>query len=247
MLGQARAGGPRSKLHVLVVEALERQILSGALGVGERLPAEKDLAVQYGVSTRSVREALQILETKGLVRRRHGERATVARDDVAEFLGSLGQTVRQLFANNPGYIVQLMEVRRIIESDVVQALASGRCAISSEVEAALAAMRRAADDGDSRAFTDADAAFHLGLVRSLGNEILNVIYDNLFSILVDVIRISSRVPAKSLDDGFAEHAEIHRLIAARDEAGAQAALTAQIDNSLSYLKRALDAAAARRA
>jgi DNA-binding FadR family transcriptional regulator len=233
----------RGKLHMLVLAALEDDILSGRLKVGDRLPSEADIGRTHGVSTRSVREALQILETKGLIRRRHGERAMVARDDVGEFLDSLGRTVRQLFANNSDYLVQLMDVRRIIESEVVTRLAAGERPIADEVGAALTAMRRAADAGDTGAFTDADADFHLGLVKSLGNEILNVVYDNLFSIIVDVIRVSSRVPGKTLDDGYREHAEIHRLIVAGDAATALAALRTQIDNSSRYLRIALDRAA----
>jgi DNA-binding FadR family transcriptional regulator len=233
----------RGKLHMLVLAALEDDILSGRLKVGDRLPSEADIGRTHGVSTRSVREALQILETKGLIRRRHGERAMVARDDVGEFLDSLGRTVRQLFAHNSDYLVQLMDVRRIIESEVVTRLASGERPIADEVGAALTAMRRAADAGDTGAFTDADADFHLGLVKSLGNEILNVVYDNLFSIIVDVIRVSSRVPGKTLDDGYREHAEIHRLIVAGDAATALAAIRTQIDNSSRYLRIALDRAA----
>lgn len=238
-----RLASERGKLHMLVLEALEADILSGKLQVGDRLPSEADIGRAHGVSTRSVREALQILETKGLIRRRHGERAMVARDDVGEFLDSLGRTVRQLFANNSASLVQLMDVRRIIESEVVTRLANRTMPLSPEVDAALAAMRRAADLGDAAKFTDADADFHLGLVKSLGNEILNVVYDNLFSIIVDVIRVSSRVPGKTLEDGYTEHAEIHRRIVMGDAVGALAALRMQIDNSASYLRVALDRAA----
>lgn len=238
-----RRAADRSKLHVPVVEAFERQILSGQLSIGDRLPAEAEMARLYNVSTRSVREALQILETKGLVRRRHGERALVVRDDVGEFLGSLAVTVKQLFANNSNYLVQLMDVRRIIETEVVTRLSSEDLPIAPEVDSALADMRAAADAGDISRFTDSDAAFHLGLVRSVGNEILNVVYDNLFSIIIDVIRVTSRVPDKSLDAGYAEHEEIHRLIVTRQPDAARAAIRRQIDNSSSYLKVALDNAA----
>lgn len=242
-LAERRTAADRGKLHVPVVEAFEKQILSGQLKVGDRLPAEAEMARLYSVSTRSVREALQILETKGLVRRKHGERALVVRDDVGEFLGSLATTVKQLFANNSDYLVQLMDVRRIIETEVVTRLSSEDLPIAPEVGIALAEMRAAADAGDIARFTDSDAAFHLGLVRSVGNEILNVVYDNLFSIIIDVIRVTSRVPNKSLEDGYAEHEEIHRLILTRQAEVARAAIRKQIDHSASYLKVALDNAA----
>lgn len=240
-----RTSSDRGKLHVSVADALEHQILSAQLKVGDRLPAEAQLARTYSVSTRSVREALQVLETKGLVRRKHGERAMVVRDDVGEFLGSLAATVKTLFANNSTYLVQLMDVRSIIETDIVGRLSTEGHTILPEVKQALAQMRAAADAGDISRFTDSDAAFHLGLVRSAGNEILNVVYDNLFSIIIDVIRVTSRVPDKSLDAGYAEHEEIYQLIVTGKPEAAKAAIRRQIDNSSSYLKVALDNAALR--
>lgn len=232
----------RNKLHVPVVDAFEADILSGVLKVGDRIPAEGEIARLFNVSTRSVREAIQVLETKGLVRRKHGERAMVVRDDVGEFLGTLAITVKQLFSHQSDYLVQLMDVRRIIEIEIVGRLTSGEGAINEEVEQALKAMRQAADDGDFSKFTDCDAAFHLGLVRSVGNEILNVFYDNLFGLIIEVIRVSSRVPNKSLDAAYEEHLEIYRLIRDGDGEGAKAAMRKQIDNSASYLKVALDEA-----
>lgn len=237
-----RRGVERDKLHVAIVQALEAQMLSGALKVGERLPSEAGIARTHNVSTRSVREALQILETKGLVRRHHGERAMVVRDDVNEFLGSLAVTVKQLFTDRPEYLVQLMEVRRIIESEVVLRL-SGDGRSIPDAEIALAQMTAAASAGDRPGFTDSDANFHLALVRGMRNEILNVLYDNLFSIIVDIIRVSSRVPRKSLPEGYAEHEEIYRLILARDGKGAVAAIRNQIDHSLNNLRIILDNAA----
>jgi DNA-binding FadR family transcriptional regulator len=162
------------------------------------------------------------------------------RDDVGEFLGSLATTVKQLFANNSDYLVQLMDVRRIIETEVVTRLSSEDLVMTPEVDEALASMRAAADANDMARFTDSDAAFHLGLVHSVGNEILNVVYDNLFSIIIDVIRVTSRVPNKSLEDGFAEHEEIYNLIKAREPETARQSIRRQIDESSRYLKVALD-------
>jgi DNA-binding FadR family transcriptional regulator len=243
-LMERRPPAERDRLHVPVVDAIEAQVLSGELRIGDRLPAEAELARAFNVSTRSVREALQILETKGLVRRKRGERANVVRDDIASYLGSLAVTVKRLFAQDSRYLVQLMDVRRIIEIEVVGRLSSGEGSPNSEVEQALAGMRAAADAGVFARFTDNDAAFHQGLVHSVGNEILSLVYDNLFGIIVEVIRVSSRVPRKSLDEAYDEHAEIYRLIRAGDVEGAKAAMRRQIDGSTQYLRVVLDQAAA---
>jgi DNA-binding FadR family transcriptional regulator len=229
----------RDRLHQSVASSFEEKILSGALPVGERLPSEGDIAREHAVSTRSVREAIQILETKGLVRRKHGERTVVVRDDIGEFLGTLATTVRHLFSTDPAYLMQLMVARKMIETEVVGILTSRPDPVASEVDAALDGMARARDAADFAGFVEADATFHLALVHSAGNKILSVFYDNLYGLIMDLIRVTSRVPTKSLDAAFREHADILFRIATHDEVGAKNLVRAQIDNSANYLQVAI--------
>lgn len=233
------AGAPeRGKLHAAVAAAIEARILSGELAVGSRLPSEAELARQFAVSTRSVREGLQILETKGLLRRRHGELAEVARDDVDAFLGSLAATVGRLFARDPGYLVQLMEVRRMFELEAVGRLAAGEGAVSDEADVALAALAAARDFTE---YAEADARFHRALVQSLGNEILSTVYGNLYALITDIIQLTSRVPSKTQAEGVAEHARILAAIRAGDPEAARALMREHIDNSTRYLQQAIAA------
>ncbi|HWU16446.1 MAG TPA: FadR/GntR family transcriptional regulator [Devosia sp.] len=229
----------RDRLYVSVVSAIEAQILSGELKVGERLPSEAEIGRQFSISTRSVREGLQILETKGLVRRRHGERAEVVRDDVEQFLGSLATTVRDLFAKDAGYLVQLMDVRRMFEQEVVGRLAAGEGALSDDVGKALDGLAAAKDFAQ---YAQSDADFHKALVQSLGNEILSSVYGNLYGLITDVIRLTSRAASKTQADGVAEHQAIHAAIRAGDVEGSRALVREHIDNSTTYLQQAISAA-----
>jgi len=233
-------GAPdRDKLHVSVVSAIEAQILSGELKVGARLPSEAEIGRQFAISTRSVREGLQILETKGLVRRRHGERAEVVRDDVEQFLGSLASTVRSLFAKDPDYLVQLMDVRRMFELEAVGRLAAGEGRLSDDVTQALADMSAAKDFAQ---YAQSDADFHKALVQSLGNEILSTVYGNLYALITDVIRLTSRQASKTQAEGVAEHEAIHAAIARGDVEASRALMREHIDNSTLYLQQAISAA-----
>lgn len=229
----------RDRLYVSVVSAIEAQILSGELKVGARLPSEAEISRQFAISTRSVREGLQILETKGLVRRRHGERAEVVRDDVGQFLGSLATTVRSLFAKDPDYLVQLMDVRRMFELEVVGRLAAGEGMLSAEVTKALAELTAAKDFAQ---YAQADADFHKALVQSLGNEILSNVYDNLYGLITDIIRLTSRAASKPQADGVAEHQAIYAAIRAGDVEGSRTLVREHIDNSTTYLQQAISAA-----
>lgn len=229
----------RGKLHMQVVSDIETRILNGEMQVGERLPSEAELARSFGVGSRSVREALQILETKGLVRRRHGERAEVVRDDVGRFMDALVSSVGSLFARDISYLVQAMDVRRMIELEVVVRLASGEGQLNDGVTIALDAMRKSVRENDFSQFTEADASFHRALVQSLGNEILTSLHGNLHALIADVIRVASRVPRKTLGDGLGEHKNIYDLIVAGNAEGARSALREHIDNSLAYLEQAM--------
>lgn len=233
------AAPDRGKLHMAVVSAIEAEILSGELKVGTRLPSEADLARRFSISTRSVREGLQILETRGLVRRKHGERAEVVRDDVEQFLGSLATTVRSLFAEDPAYLVQLMDVRRMFELEVVGRLATGEGRLSDDVAAALDDLAGAPDFTQ---YAEADAKFHRALVQSLGNEILSSVYGNLYGLITDVIRVTSRVPSKTKAEGVAEHQAIVAAIRSGNADRCRALMREHIDNSTAYLQQAINAA-----
>ena len=230
----------RGKLHMQVVADIETRILTGELQVGERLSSEAELARNFGVSTRSVREALQILETRGLVRRRHGERAEVVRDDVGQFMESLVASVGSLFARDTAYLVQAMDVRRMIELEVVGRIAAGEGQLSEAVVASLDAMRNSVRNNDFSQFTEGDASFHRALVQSLGNEILSSLHGNLHTLIAGVIKVASRVPRKTLADGLAEHENIYTLIRSGDVEGARSAMREHIDNSMAYLEQAMN-------
>jgi GntR family transcriptional repressor for pyruvate dehydrogenase complex len=238
----AQPPADRNRLYVSVVSDIEAQILSGALRVGDRLPAEAEIARRFAISTRSVREALQILETKGLVRRRHGERAEVVRDDVGQYLDSLASTVSVLVARDPAYLKKLMDVRAMFELEVVGRLASGEGRLGGPIDAALAQMRASVPDNDFMTFTAGDAAFHRALVQALDNDVMSTLHGNLHGIIAEVIRVSSSIPRKSAAEGLAEHEAIYDAILARDVAASRRLMAEHIANSGSYLQSAVLAA-----
>jgi len=67
----------RGRVADQILDDLRERILSGALPDGTRLPAERDLAVQYGVSGATVREAVRALSAMGLIRSKHGSGSSV--------------------------------------------------------------------------------------------------------------------------------------------------------------------------
>src|ERR1700676_3805932 len=107
------------KLGDAIAEHLEKLILEGVLRPGERLASERDLALKLDVSRPSLREALEKLQSKGLIE------TTKAGTVVAQFLAPLSRPLAALFADKPRVTADYFEYRRIIEGQAA-ALAATR-------------------------------------------------------------------------------------------------------------------------
>jgi len=104
---------PITKISLLIEERLKEAILDGKLCPGERLPTEKEIAVQFAVSIVPVREALKGLEVIGLIKRKRGQKGgayiseinnDVIKTSLHHYLTSRNLSTRQLY-----------DVRKIIE------------------------------------------------------------------------------------------------------------------------------------
>jgi DNA-binding FadR family transcriptional regulator len=90
----------RKRTSEIVFENLEARILDGTFEDGDKLPSEEQLATQLGVGRRVVREALKVLEAKGLVDIQMGVGAIVQRNDLDSFLKTLTLNVRSYLSIN---------------------------------------------------------------------------------------------------------------------------------------------------
>ncbi len=99
------------KLSDSIVAELEQMIVDGTLQPGQKLLPERELAVQFGVSRPSLREAIQRLEAKGLLYRRQGGGTYVK----SELNRGLSDPFFELLANHPGSQFDLLEFRHVLE------------------------------------------------------------------------------------------------------------------------------------
>lgn len=214
-----------SRLYRQIAEQLRGLIVGGEFAAGTRLPAERDLARQLGVSRPSVREALIALEVEGWVevrtgsgiyvqpprqRNGRGKRAGNGQDDAGAEWGPL----------------QVMQARALVESEVAALAARhARKAHVAAMAAALAHMREEAAAGiEPRA---GDEAFHTAIAEACGNEVLadtvrsywTARHGPLFTRLGDYFEN----PA-SWSAALVEHAAVLDAIRARDAQGAREAM-----------------------
>src|SRR5262245_24418286 len=149
---------PPSQTDVVISE-LKRLVVEGALGPGSRLPVEKELAAQLGVSRGSLREGVRALVHLGVLETRQGDGTYVTELDAARLLSPLG-FLAELRTN----AAELLGVRRVLEAEsaALAALAIDDAGLESLAEALGRADTAIHPTGaDVEGFLDADADFHI--------------------------------------------------------------------------------------
>lgn len=162
------------KAHEVVAHQLRQRIVNGELAAGDRLPPEDELTVQFGIARTTLREALRVLESQGLIaiRRGRGGGPVVTHPDLAPAATALAVSL-QLQRTTVG---DLDAARRLIEPQIARQLAITHSAddiaalVVAVDDAAAAAERDDADDFGIRA-----AAVHETLMERSGNNTMSII------------------------------------------------------------------------
>ncbi|MFB4274207.1 MULTISPECIES: FadR/GntR family transcriptional regulator [unclassified Nonomuraea] len=216
-------GGPRFepvrtvRAYERVVEQVEEAIESGALSPGQRLPSERELMVQFSVSRSTVREALRVLQARGLVRSRPGD------PNGAEVLpfspAALHKSMTTLARVDELSLAELVQFRMVLDSAAILLAARLRTEEQlAEMGAAVEGMRAAVDAGEET-FGAADVAFHDAVVRASGNKLIEICTDVVRSIVLKLIseRIAGAPDRRALmRESIRHHEEVIAAIRAGD-------------------------------
>ena len=216
----------RRKTYELVAERLVGMIGEGVLRPGDTLATERELTERFAVGRSSVREALRMLESQGVIRA-----ASRSSFVVAEAMNPLNSWLRLLFAlDERAGLHDLFELRRILECEAA-ALAAERKKPEdlAEMDAATEGMAEAlAGSGLADGFIDADLRFHLALAEATGNRLvvhsMHAVRDVLRRALLTVYRIP-----QSPENAVGEHHKIREAIAAGDAARARYEMRGHLD------------------
>lgn len=168
-----------SRLYEQIVQQIEESIQKGALKAGDQLPAERELATQFGVSRTAVREAVKTLREKGLVEAYPGRGTFIT----SETSNSIRITLdRMIKTGHLEGTLQLVEVREILEPEIA-ALAATRAneEVIAEMLEAFEIMDHADQDPD--AYIEADLDFHLALAEAAANPIILSLIDSIVGVL----------------------------------------------------------------
>jgi GntR family transcriptional repressor for pyruvate dehydrogenase complex len=169
-----------TRLADSVANELEKRILEGSLKPADRLPAERELALELGVSRPSLREAIQKLVAKGLLSTRHGGGTYVTDRLEAHFVDPW----QNMLKDHPLLHRDLLEFRQMLESQAAS-LAADRATdvdisrldlVHSQLEAAYAS-------DDLAACIDVDVAFHQAIAEASHNVLIGHLTASLMKVI----------------------------------------------------------------
>lgn len=168
-----------SRLYEQIVQQIEDSILKGVLKPGDQLPAERELAQQFGVSRTAVREAVKALREKGLVEAYSGKGTFITNGTSHAIRQSLDFMIR--IGQSEG-ATHLAELRLVLEPEIA-ALGAGRIEdqLLATMREAVATMERSSHDPD--AYIEADLDFHLALAEAAGNPLILSLLDSIVGLL----------------------------------------------------------------
>ncbi|HEY4740786.1 MAG TPA: FadR/GntR family transcriptional regulator [Candidatus Acidoferrales bacterium] len=213
-----------SRLYEQIVQQIEDSVLKRELKPGDQLPAERELAAQFGVSRTAVREAIKALREKGLVEAYTGRGTFITNERSQAIRHSLDRIIK---INQVEGFLQLAETRAILEP-AISALAASRADKQhlATMREAVAVMDEARKD--PAVFIEADLDFHLTLAEAAGNQIILSLIDSIVGLLREQRLRIFRI-AGGADRGQFHHKRILEAIENRDPVRARQCMEAHLE------------------
>ena len=213
------------------IEIIKQMIIRGELTAGQRLPAERDLAVQLGVSRPSLREAIRALIALNILESRHGEGTFVSSLE-PELLSEPIDFVLQV---NGDALFSLFEARRVLEA-AVAALAAERATDLELAELDEFVKQGSNKVGDPEEFIEHDVEFHARLRSAARSPVLSSLLSSVSTLSLASRRLTAQ-DAGTRARAHSDHRAMVKALKARDAQGSHNLMVAHLDHVLTRLKR----------
>ncbi len=212
----------RMKLSDQVFERLRELVASGELAAGDVVPSERVLMERFGVGRPAVREALQAMQSKGLITITHGGRSRVNALTAGIAFSQVDDIAKLLLSSEPSNVEHLKQVRHFLELGTVR-IAAQKCRAADADDLVALIDKQRANLGDAEAFMKSDIAFHTRLALITANPLIHSITEMMLTWLFEYhssLLLWSGQEQKTLD----EHVAIVNVLRANDEEGAARAM-----------------------
>ena len=219
----------RRKLSEQVFDRLRDMIVAGELHSGDAMPSERHLMDRFGVGRPAVREALQSMQSMGLITITHGERSRVNELSAGSVLHRVDDIAQLLLSAAPDNLEYLKQARQLFECGMVR-IAAERATVADVAELRGLVLRQRGDLGDAAAFVETDTRFHARIAVITGNPIIVAVSEAMLKWLFQYHNALLHWSGRE-DVTLAEHDRIVDLIAAHDPNAAVAAMQAHLDRS----------------
>jgi GntR family transcriptional regulator, transcriptional repressor for pyruvate dehydrogenase complex len=246
--GHARVKGPerliqpikKARLAEAIADRIRELILDGTLPANKPLPGERQLAARFGVSRGSVRDALRVLETIGLIETRHGQGTFPHELDVDRLVAPLASVLTY----RSDLREELVDVRRMFEPAVARVAAARHTDDDLvDLQRIVDLQRRKLKSGGSAIVED--TAFHAALARATQNSVVIRIMATLNDLLIESRKLTLKQkgrPERSIQGHEAVVAALRR----RDADAASLAMLMHIEQIAELMRHAVEPRSAKR-
>jgi len=216
------------KIYEEIADALIESIRTGELLPGEKLDSVQALSENFQVSRSAVREALSALKAIGLIEMKQGEGTYVKQFDPEQLTFCLSPA----FLMKQQDIVQLLEVRSIIESGAVKKAALLRTDDDlHRLHEALEQMKRA--EAHKEIGEEADLTFHLAIAKASKNHLLAALMNQVSTLLMETMRETRKIVLfsrkASIRQLYKDHERIYQAVMDKQPEEAERAMLTHLE------------------
>jgi len=218
--------------HEAIIDQIKAKIADGAWRPGDRLPTSRQLAAEFGLSMTAVREALRILENRGIVSIEHGRGLFIRNDP--DLLEDPAGKIREM-EDSP--LLELLEARLVLEPDLA-AFCAERASPAQVRHIRQLAEQMEEQVRAGKSHYDTDLQFHLAIAEGANNALLMQMLSAIADLSAKGYRETDKLP-----NSRPKAASYHRLIAIAIEEGepeqARSHMEAHIRDAIMAFKKRL--------
>lgn len=211
------------KLSDKVIIEIKKDIASGRLKKGEKIPAEPELMALYSVGRSTIREAIKTLSISGILKVQQGSGTFVASKLKEETLSQ--RLLRADFED-------INSVRALLEKEIV------RLACLNRTEADIQLMRghlhqrkKAIEANQQKKCAEADIAFHISIAKASGNTVLLDLYQNFTAVMRNFFNLRDAEDINHFANSQHLHESLAETIALQDQEQAESQVLNILNNN----------------